>query len=277
MPAGGAKSVILGDPRRDKSEALLRALGRAVDRLGGRYIIAEDVGTTPEDMKVIGEETRYVTGRHQDSGPPTAHGVFAAIRAAALRKLGRADLDGVSVAVQGLGSVGRRLCGELAAAGARLVVTDVHEPAIQRVTLETGATAVEPKAIYDADVDVFAPCALGGVLDDDTIARLRCTVVAGSANNQLAEDRHAQVLHQRGILYAPDFVANAGGVIGAAFEGLGQGASDVNARKAVEATERVGKLLEAVFDRADEQGCSTHAAAVMMAKEKIAERRASMR
>lgn len=274
MPAGGAKSVVIADPAKDKTEALLRALGRAVERLGGRYVIAEDVGTTPEDMRIIGKETRYVVGRRTNTGPATAYGTFVALRTAVHRALGRDDLAGLSVAVQGLGNVGRRLCGHLAGAGARLVVTDVDERAVRAVAGELGGgregavRAVAPDAILEQEVDVLAPCALGAILDDATIPRLRCKVIAGAANNQLAEERHADALAARGILYAPDFIVNAGGVIGAAQEG----AEDEEAR-ALRETERIGPLLTAAFERAGRERITPHAAAVRMAKEKIRERK----
>jgi leucine dehydrogenase len=275
MPAGGAKSVVIGDPAKDKTEALLRALGRAVERLGGRYIIAEDVGTTPEDMRVIATETRYVVGQTTDTGPATAHGTFVALRTAVERALGEKDLAGLRVAVQGLGNVGRRLCHRLVRAGARLVVTDIDPRAVRAVLEELGSgagagmvKAVPSGAIYDQEVDVFAPCALGAVLSDETIARLRCKVVAGAANNQLAEERHADALAARGILYAPDFIVNAGGVIGASQAGQGHdealGPRDV---------ERIAGLLGQAFDLARRDGISTHAAAVRMAKDKIRERK----
>jgi leucine dehydrogenase len=274
MPAGGAKTVVIADPAKDKSEALLRALGKAVERLGGRYIIAEDVGTNPNDMRIVGLETRYVVGQATDTGPATAHGVFVALSTAVLRKLERSDLKGLRVAVQGLGNVGRRLCEELVAAGATLVVADVDRERVARAVSELGARSVAPEAIYEQDADVFAPCALGGILDDETIPRLRALVVAGSANNQLASEHHAEALAARGILYVPDFVANAGGVIGAAQEGRGLG--DRTPREGIydesvafRETERIRDILAKAFVIADGEGISPHRAAVRMAKEKI--------
>jgi leucine dehydrogenase len=268
-PAGGAKTVILGDPAKDKTDALLRALGRAVERLGGRYIIAEDVGTTPADMAIIGTETRYVMGRTADTGPTTAYGTFVALRTSVERALGKKDLAGVRVAVQGLGNVGRRLCGYLARAGATLVVTDVDERAVKAVVAELNkdgsVTSVAPGDILTQEVDVLAPCALGAVLDDVTIPLLRCKVIAGAANNQLAEERHADALAARGILVAPDFIVNAGGVIGASQE--------TDEAMAFRETERIAGLLTAAFERAGREGISPHAAAVRMAREKIRARK----
>jgi leucine dehydrogenase len=215
IPAGGAKTVVIGDPARDKTEPLLRALGRAIHRLGGKYVVGEDVGTTREDMEIIAKETPFVVGRMTGGGETTAataYGVFCGLRLAVRRQLGR-DLDGTSVAVQGVGEVGYALCKHLHAAGARLFIADARPERVELARHELGASAVELDAIYGLAVDVFAPCALGGVLDDRTIPRLRCRVVAGAANNQLAEDRHGSMLADRGILYAPDFVVNAGGLI----------------------------------------------------------------
>jgi leucine dehydrogenase len=274
MPAGGAKSVVIGDPKKDKTEKLLRALGRAVERLGGRYIIAEDVGTTEEDMRVIGIETKYVVGKQTDTGPATAYGVFVGLREAALRALGRADLKGVRVAVQGLGGVGRRLCRHLAGAGAELVVADIDRAAADRVASELGAAVVPPDAILRQEVDVLSPCALGAVLDDASIPELKCRVIAGAANNQLAAERHAEALAARGILFVPDFVLNAGGVIGASQEGRTLGGGEpggpvYDERVAFKETERIAALLTTILERSERESVTPHAAAVAMAKDKI--------
>ena len=217
LPLGGGKSVILGDPRRDKTPALLRAMGRLVESLGGRYVVADDVGTTLDDLAVMREETRHtaaatLASRESTLGV-TAHGVLAAIRAAARHRLGRSDLAGLRVAVQGLGNVGMPLCGYLAEAGAGLTVADPDPARAAHAATAHRAMPVPPEAIYDADADLFAPCALGGVLDDATIPRLKARVVCGGANNQLAARRHDAALAARGITYFPDYVANAGGVI----------------------------------------------------------------
>jgi leucine dehydrogenase len=216
LPYGGGKSVIIADPRRGKTPALLRAMGRVVEGLGGRYIIAEDVGTTLADLVIMREVTRHTaaaTTAAQQDLPATAFGVFEALRAAADICLGRSELAGLRVAVQGLGNVGLPLCGYLASAGAILVVSDLDAARCARAAATCGATAVAPEAIYAQDVEVFAPAALGGVLNDATIPRLRCRVVCGGANNQLAETRHAAALARRGIVFVPDYLANAGGVI----------------------------------------------------------------
>ena len=224
LPYGGGKSVIVGDPRRDKSPALLRAMGRVVERQGGRYIIADDIGTTLDDLAVMREATAHTAAATPAAREPlavTAYGVLMAIRAAVEHRLGRADLAGLRVAVQGLGNVGMPLCGYLYEAGARLVVTDLDPARAAQAETAFAATAVAPDAIYDRDVDLFAPCALGAVLNDRTIPRLRARVVCGGANNQLAERRHAAALAARGITYVPDYVANAGGVIDFHQERLG--------------------------------------------------------
>lgn len=222
LKLGGGKAVIIGDPRTDKTPALFRAMGRAIEKLGGRYITAEDVGTSVEDMAYIGEATKHVTGTSRaeggsgDPSPTTAAGVEESIRACleAVDGASVKSLDGLRVAVQGVGHVGSILCRNLSAKGARLTVCDVDRERAEAVAGECRATVVEPDEIYDVTADVFAPCALGFVLNDETIARLKCRIVAGAANNQLKDvERHGAMLESREILYAPDYVANAGGLI----------------------------------------------------------------
>ena len=255
----GGKTVIIGDPKKDKSEALFRALGRFVEKIGGDYITAEDVGTTVEDIETIGKETSYVAGlKHGgaasgDPSPMTAYGVFVGIRAAVKHKLGRDDLAGLRVAVQGLGHVGHTLCRHLADAGAKLVVTDIDADSVRRVVGDCGAEATDSEAIYGADVDIFAPCALGGGINDDTLPRLKASIVAGCANNQLAEPRHDSALRDRGILYAPDYVINGGGIINVAGEILGDYHRDA-------AMKRIGGIYDTlleIFREADAEGRPT--------------------
>lgn len=213
---GGGKSVIIGDNRTTSREMLFRAHGRFVESLGGRYVTAEDVGTSTSDMDFVHMETRYVTGlagRSGDPSPVTAHGVFRAILAAAHFHWGSDALAGRTVAVQGLGHVGYSLCKELRDAGAKLIVTDIDAERVKRAAADLGARGVEPGEIYGARADIFAPCALGGIINDNTIPQLKVEIVAGAANNQLLEPRHGDALDARGIVYAPDYVANAGGVI----------------------------------------------------------------
>jgi leucine dehydrogenase len=268
LPSGGAKAVVLADPR-DKTEALLLAIGRAVDRLGGRFVIGADVGTDAADLAVIGRATSWVSrdaGGERDGAAATAYGVFVGLRAAVRRRLGRELADGVTVAVQGLGRVGAALCAHLAAAGARLWVTDLDGERRARAARDLGAVAVEPDAIFDQPVEVFAPCALGDVLDATTIARLRSRVIAGSANNQLADPALADELERRGILWAPDFVINAGGAIAAA-----SAVSRDDATGALRARlDTIGALLDGILARAERERTSTLSAAERTARERFA-------
>ena len=224
LPFGGGKAVIIGDNRAADRERIFRAHGRFVETLGGCFITAEDVGTTPADMEYVRLETRHVAGlagRSGDPSPVTAHGVFRAMQAAAKHRWGSDDLRGLRVALQGCGNTGYHLAKELHACGAVLVVTDVDRARAARAAREFGAAAVAPDEIFDVEADVFAPCALGGVINDQTLARLKVGVVAGSANNQLGEERHGDALEELGITYAPDYVANAGGIINGCRELLG--------------------------------------------------------
>ena len=216
LALGGGKAVIIAPDEPFDREELFRAHGRAVERLGGRFITAEDVGTSPADFEVAARETQWVAGidsRGGDPSPWTARGVMAGLLAAAQHRWGSDDLDGCTVALQGCGNVGAAYARQLVAVGARVVLADRDTGRAEGLADEIGATTVAPEAIYDVEADIFAPCALGSILDDETIPRLRVDVIAGAANNQLATDRHAVALAERDILYAPDFVINAGGVI----------------------------------------------------------------
>jgi leucine dehydrogenase len=213
---GGGKSVIIGDPNRRDREALFRSHGRFVDTLGGRYITAADVGTGSADMAFIALETEHVSGlpgSQGDPSPVTGYGVYMAMKAAAKVRWGSDSLAGKRVAVQGAGKVAWFLGEHLRKEGARLLVTDIDPEKVKRFVAEYGAEAVAPDAIYDAAADVYAPCALGATLDDQTIPRIKAEIVCGGANNQLAEPRHAEAVEKKGIFYAPDYVANGGGVI----------------------------------------------------------------
>jgi leucine dehydrogenase len=213
---GGGKSVIIGNNKTTDREMIFRAHGRFVESLGGRYITAEDVGTSTADMDYVHMETKNVTGlagRSGDPSPVTAHGVFRAIQASAKERWGSDDLNGRTISVQGAGHVGYFLSKELHEAGAKLIVTDIDAERVKTVVSEFGARAVAPDEIYGVQADIFAPCALGGIINDKTIPQLKVEVVSGAANNVLLEERHGEVLDQKGILYAPDYVANAGGVI----------------------------------------------------------------
>lgn len=216
LPFGGGKAVIIGDNKIKDREQLFRAHGRFVESLKGRYITAEDIGTRPSDMEYVALETKYVAGLPGHSGDPspvTARGVFRALQACAKHRWGSDDVRGRTVAIQGVGSTGYNLARELHEAGTNLIVSDVDPERVERLVHEFGATPVAADQIYSAGADIFAPCALGGIINDDSIAQLKAEVIVGSANNQLLEPRHGDALYELGILYAPDYVANAGGMI----------------------------------------------------------------
>ncbi len=269
---GGGKAVIIGDPKKDKSEALLRTFGRYVESLGGLYITAEDVGTNMMDMENIMTETRWVTGvppeqsGSGDPSPVTAYGVLQGMKAAAAWQFGDAHLAGRTVAIQGLGAVGYSLAGYLKEEGARVLATDIDPKRTARAQAELGAEIVPLDEILTADCDILSPCALGAVLDDNTIPRLRCKVVAGAANNQLAdEDRHGTALHERGILYAPDFVVNAGGLINVYSELTGY-----NRETAMRMALGLYQNTTRIFELSRAQGIPPSAAAHRVAEDRIA-------
>lgn len=270
LDLGGGKAVIIGDPRTMKSERLLRAYGVLVESLGGRYITAEDVGTTTDDMAVVRRETEWVAGLPSELGgtgdpsPATARGVAGAMRAVARRLWGSGDLSGRTVAVQGVGKVGSSLVELLTKAGASTVIADIDEDALDAVASAHGSKVVDLDDIYDVDCDVFAPCALGGSLNEATIPRLRCAAVVGSANNQLSAEDDADRLVAHGVLYAPDFVANAGGIINI---GTAIGGYDVD--RATVAIDGIQNTVTAILDLADERGINPHRAAVKLAEDRI--------
>ncbi len=267
LTMGGGKSVIIGDAKKIKSEALFKAFGHALNGLGGRYISAEDVNITTGDIAIANTVTPYVAGTEGKSGNPapfTALGTFLGIKAAVKHKLNTDDLTGIRVAIQGLGSVGYYLCEHLHKAGAKLVVTDLNQDALDKVATEFGADVVGLNEIYDQDVDVYAPCALGATINDTTIDRIKAKIVAGCANNQLAEPRHDHALVERGILYAPDYVINAGGIINVSFE------EDYCVDKATAKVEEIYDTLLEVFNKADSENKPTGMVADEMAREIIA-------
>jgi leucine dehydrogenase len=271
LPFGGGKSVIIGDSRR-KTQELFEAFGRLVDSLGGRYVTAEDVGTTLADMSNVKRTTRYVAGLSAapgaaggDPGPKTALGVYLGIKAAVKFRLGRTDLKGATVAVQGVGGVGYHLCALLAAEGARLSVADVRPAAVQRVCEEFKARAVSVDEVLALEADVLAPCALGAVLNAQSIPRLRARVVAGAANNQLAQGQDGTALMSAGVLYAPDYVINAGGIISVAREYQG-GASETQVNADIEG---IPARLTQIFERARQENRPTNAIADQMARERL--------
>jgi len=267
---GGGKSVIIGDPEREKSEQLFRSFGRYLETLGGRYIVAEDVGTSTEDMENIRIETSHVVGvdvTHGGSGDPspfTALGVLQGMKACAEEVFGSPSLEGRTVAVQGLGHVGWHLCELLDEEGAGLFVTDLREEVVERARQEFGAKPVEPDEILSIPCDVFAPCALGAVVNDETLPSFRCSIIAGSANNVLLEPRHGEALAERGILYAPDYVINAGGLINVADELEGY-----NEKRATKRVMRIYDSVKRIIAIAKRDGVPTHVAADTLALERI--------
>jgi len=269
---GGGKAVIVGDPARDKSEALWLAFGRFVDSLNGRYVTAEDVGTRPADLEVVRRVTPHVAGIAEggagDPSPATALGVFTGIQACIAERLGRVRMKGLRVAVQGLGNVGFALARRLRDAGAELTVSDINDVAVRKAVQELGARAVSPEAIHAQPVDVFAPCALGAVVNDKTIGEITAPVIAGSANNQLAEPRHGHMLWKRDVLYAPDYAINAGGVIWVSHEGR-----DFDMETATAHVMRVGETLGEIFTRSRKDGVPPEVAADRTAEDRFKVRR----
>ncbi len=264
---GGGKAVIVADPKRADRESLFRAHGRFVETLGGRYITAEDVGTSPQDMEFVKRETKHVAGLLNLSGDPspvTGYGVYVGMKAAAKAKWGRDSLADKTIAVQGAGKVAYYLMQHLHEEGAKVIVTDIDEEKVARCVEEFGATAIAPETIFDAEADIFAPCALGGILNDDTIPRLKVAVVAGGANNQLGEVRHGREIEARGIIYAPDYVINGGGVINVYGELQGW-TMDRAKRKAQE----IYDTLLRVFSIADRDKVPSFEAADRLAEERI--------
>ena len=264
---GGGKSVIIGDNRTVNREMIFRAHGRFVESLGGRYVTAEDVGTGTADMDYVHMETDFVAGlanRSGDPSPVTAHGVFRAIEASAKWRWGTASLAGRIVLVQGLGNVGSYLCAELHAAGAKLVVTDIRTERVEDVVRKFGATATSDGRLFSHKADIFAPCAMGAILSDDTIPKLQVEIVCGGANNQLLEPRkHGEALERRNILYAPDFVANAGGVINVYGELAGW-----TRERALRKADEIFDTLLGIYQIAKDKAMPTYEAA-----DEVAERR----
>jgi leucine dehydrogenase len=268
LPLGGGKSIIFSPSGIWDREKLFRAHGRFVETLGGSYITAEDVATTTADMGYVSSETKYVAGlagRSGDPSPVTAHGVFRAILASAKYRWGAADISGRTVALQGCGSVGKYLARELHNAGAKLIVTDIDRERANHVARDFNATTVSPEKIYSVRADIFAPCALGGVINDVTLPQLKVEIVAGAANNQLLEDRHGEALSERGILYAPDYVANAGGVINVCIGVLGWGRSHCAAK-----VDEIYDTLLNIFRMAESEGLPPNRAADRLAEQRLA-------
>jgi len=272
LDLGGGKAVIIGDPRQIKTERLLRAYGRIIDSLGGLFVTAEDVGTTTVDMAIIRRETKWVAGQAAieggsgDPSPLTALGLFSSLQAVAEHLWGKPDLRDKSVAIQGVGKVGYHYAKLLTEAGARVFVTDVWQPAVDRVVADFGVEPISGDQLLTLEVDILSPCALGAVLDEETIPQLNCKAIVGSANNQLASDKDAERLDDRGILYAPDFVVNAGGVINVAEELRGYQGERAEARVR-ELQSRTKEILAVAAERQ----VTPHDAAVELALQRIQE------
>lgn len=274
LQLGGGKSVILGDPRKDKTPAMMEAMGKFVDNLNGQYITAEDSGISVTDLKLMVKHSEHIAGDEAnyryDGGeadgnpaPSTAYGVFVGLKASVEYGLKR-NLNGVKVAIQGMGHVGYRLAEHLHNEGAILYVTDIYPEGLEKAEKELGATVVAPEDIFAQDVDVFAPCAMGAILTDESIATLSAKVIAGAANNQLAEEHHGQVLADKGILYAPDYVINAGGVIDIYHQKMDSNADALRAH-----IEKIGDTLQDIYRRAEQNEMATNLVANQMAEERF--------
>lgn len=266
---GGGKAVIIGDARTQKSEALFRRFGKFVESLGGKYITAEDVGISPIDMTWVNMETNNVVGLPGKSGDPspvTAYGVYMGMKAAAKVQFGSDSLSGKKVAVQGVGHVGEYLVANLAKEGADIYISDIHEDTLNRVALQYGAKVVGLNEIYDLDVDVYAPCALGATVNDETLSKLKCSIIAGAANNQLADETvHGEMVKDRGMIYVPDFMINAGGVINCYAEVKG-----LSAEWAMAQAEEIYNTTLNIINRSIEDNEPTYRIANKMAEERIA-------
>jgi leucine dehydrogenase len=266
---GGGKAVIIGDARTMKSEALMRRFGKFVNSLAGKYITAEDVGIGTADMVYVNMETNHVVGLPGKSGDPspvTAHGVYVGMKACAKEQFGSDSLTGKKIAVQGVGHVGEYLVAALAKENAEIYVTDIHEPSLKRVAEKYGVHIVGLNDIYDVDMDIYAPCALGATVNDDTLSRLKCSIIAGAANNQLQiEDVHGRLVMEKGIIYAPDFALNAGGVINCYSEVKG-----LSAEWAMTKAEEIYQTIGNIVKRSKEENVPTYQIANKMAEERIA-------
>lgn len=274
LPLGGGKAVIIREPGKPVTEAQFEAFGRVVERLHGAYVTAEDVGVSVADMKCVARSTSYVSGLSSHAGtaggdpsPKTAYGVYCGIVAAVKARLGLSELKGLRVAVQGLGSVGRHLCENLHKAGAQLIVSDIDTTACNRIRKQFGAEVVSPDEILFQDVEVVSPCALGGIINAQSIPRIRAPIIAGGANNQLATPEDGLALHERGILYAPDYVINAGGIICAASEYLKSASEDAVWLRVA----GIEQTLAAIFAESKASGTPPHVIADALALKRMAQ------
>jgi leucine dehydrogenase len=274
LKQGGGKAVIIGNPRTEKTPEKMLAMGEFIDSLSGKYISAEDSGLTVDDLKLMGQKTQYVSGvqakYHINSepadgnpAPSTAYGVYVGLKTSVQHAM-NSELQGVKVAIQGLGHVGMRLAKHLHRQGAKLYVTDIHPENIEKAVNEFAAIAVSPKNIFDLDVDVFAPCAMGAILDAESIAKLKVKVIAGAANNQLAKEEFGQLLADKGILYAPDYVINAGGIIDIYHQSISS--SDKGLRDHIE---KISDTLLEIYRRAQSKKIATNIVANQIAEERF--------
>ncbi len=270
---GGGKAVIIGDSKKDKSESLFRKFGRFVNNLNGKYITAEDVGTSTKDMEYVAMETKHVTGLPESMGgggdpsPVTAYGVYMGMKAAAQFAWGNDNLSGKKVVVQGVGHVGENLVKNLRKENAIVYITDINEEQLKKVSLEYGAEVIRPDAVYDMDMDIYAPCALGATLNTENINKLRCQVISGAANNQLADETiHGPMLMEKGIIYAPDFLINAGGLINVYSELI-----SYNRQRALTQTEHIYAVTLEILKTARAEGIYTQLAATKLAEKRISD------
>jgi len=270
---GGGKAVIIGDPNRKDREPVFRTLGKFINRLGGKYITGEDVGTTLHDMEYIRMETEHVVtlptylGGAGDIAPMTAFGVIRAMQACCKKAYGSADLKGKTVAVQGLGAVGCNIVKQLHELGAKFVVSDIDSAKVDTIVKKHSVPKVTPEEIYNVECDIFCPCALGAIINDNTLKRLKCKIICGSANNQLKEERHGDLLEKKGIIYAPDYIANAGGTI---YDTDRLGVGGVNHERGKEKVSRIYENMNWVFEIAKRDNVPTYIAADRIAEERIA-------
>jgi len=268
LALGGGKAVIIGDSKTMKSEALFRRFGKFVDSLAGNYITAEDVGISPSDMVWVSKETKHVVGLPGKSGDPspvTAFGTYMGIKACSKLRYGSDSLEGKKILVQGVGHVGEYLVDYLSKEGAEIFISDIHEDTILRISKSYGAIHIDLNDVYDIEMDIYAPCALGGTLNDDTISRLKCGIVAGAANNQLKDENiHGKALLEKDILYAPDFAVNAGGVINCFSEVKG-----LSSEWAIKKAEDIYHTIFDIVKRSKDENIPSHIIAMQMAQEKI--------
>ncbi len=271
---GGGKAVIIGDSKTQKNEALMRRFGKFINSLSGKYITAEDVGISTKDMEYIKMETDFVSGLPENMGgsgdpsPVTAYGVYLAMKASANEKWGNDSLAGKKVVVQGIGHVGESLVSYLVKDGAKVFINDINQERLAVVAKETGASVIDSGKLYDLDMDIYAPCALGATVNTDTLNRLKCSIICGSANNQLSDENiHGNMVIEKGILYAPDFVANAGGIINVYYELEG----GYNRERALAHAEKIYQTTLNIFKTAKEQNIPTYMAANRLAEKRIAD------